>query len=170
MGDDKTMTVGPVQMMVIGFAEPKFTGEIVAELNRLREHEFVRIIDALVVQKDDEGNITAVQASDLSHDEAMEMGAIAGALIGFGYGGDDGVEAGAGLGAAAMEDGHLIPDEEVWYVADTIPNGIRGGHPRPRTSVGHPVARRDRRCRRDRPRRRVDPRQRSGRRGSRSRR
>ena len=22
-----------------------------------------------------------------------------------------------------MEDGHLIPDEEVWYVADTIPNG-----------------------------------------------
>jgi len=110
-------------MMVIGFPEPNFTGEIVAELNRLREHEFVRIIDALVVQKDDDGNITAVQASDLSQDEAMEMGAIAGALVGFGYGGEDALEAGSELGAAAGEDGHLIPDEEVWYVADTIPNG-----------------------------------------------
>jgi uncharacterized membrane protein len=110
-------------MMVIGFPEPNFTGKIVAELNRLREHQFVRIIDVLVVQKDDDGNITAVQASDLSQAEAMEMGAIAGALVGFGYGGDDAVAAGAELGAAAMEDGHLIPDEEVWYVADTIPNG-----------------------------------------------
>ena len=117
------MTVGPVQMMVIGFAEPKFTGKIVAELNRLREHEFVRIIDVLVVQKDDDGDITTVQASDLTPSEAMEMGAIAGALVGFGYGGEDAVEAGAVLGAAAMEDGHLIPEEEAWYVADTIPNG-----------------------------------------------
>ena len=118
------MTLGPVQMMVLGFAEPNFTGKIAAELDRLREHEFVRILDALVVQKDDDGNVTALQTSDLSQDEAMEMGAIAGALIGFGYGEDDeAVEAGAELGTAAGEDGHLIPDEEVWYVADAIPNG-----------------------------------------------
>ena len=52
------------------------------------------------------------------------MGAIAGALIGFGYGEDeDAVEAGAELGAEAMADGHLIPEEEAWYVADAIPNG-----------------------------------------------
>ena len=60
--EDKTVTVGPVQMMVIGFPEPNFTGKIVAELNRLREHEFVRIIDVLVVQKDDDGNVTALNA------------------------------------------------------------------------------------------------------------
>jgi uncharacterized membrane protein len=109
--------------MVIGFGEPNFTGKIAAELDRLREHEFVRIIDALVVQKDQDGNITALQVSDLSQDEAMEMGAIAGALIGFGYGDDEAVDAGAEVGMAAMEDGHLIPDDEVWYVADAIPNG-----------------------------------------------
>jgi hypothetical protein len=51
------------------------------------------------------------------------MGAIAGALIGFGYGDDEAVEAGAELGAEAMADGHLIPEEEAWYVADAIPNG-----------------------------------------------
>ncbi len=117
------MAIGPVQMLVLGFAEPNFTGKIAAELDRLREHEFVKIVDALVVQKDDEGNVTALQVSDLSQDEALEMGAIAGALVGFGYGEDEAVEAGAELGAAAMADGHLIPEDEAWYVADAIPNG-----------------------------------------------
>jgi hypothetical protein len=55
------------------------------------------------------------------------MGAIAGALIGFGYGeGDeDAIEAGAELGAEAMAEkgGHLIAEEDAWYVADAIPNG-----------------------------------------------
>ena len=80
------MAIGPVQMLVLGFAEPNFTGKIAAELDRLREHEFVKIVDALVVNKDENGDITALQVSDLSEDEATEMGAIAGALIGFGYG------------------------------------------------------------------------------------
>jgi len=118
------MAIGPVQMLVLGFSEPNFTGKIAAELDRLREHEFVKIVDALVVQKDAEGNVEALQVSDLSQDEAMEMGAIAGALVGFGYGEDEeSVEAGAELGAEAMADGHLISEGEVWYVADAIPNG-----------------------------------------------
>ncbi len=114
------MTIGPVQMLVLGFSEPEFTGTIAAELERLREHEFVRILDALVVQKDDDGDITALQASDLTTDEAMELGAIAGALIGLGEGD---AESGAELGALEGADGHVIPDEEMWFVADTIPPG-----------------------------------------------
>jgi uncharacterized membrane protein len=119
------MALGPVQMLVLGFSEPNFTGKIAAELDRLREHEFVKIVDALAVQKDDAGNITALEVTDLTQDEAIEMGAIAGALIGFGYGeGDeDAIEAGAELGAERMAGGHLIPEEEAWYVADAIPNG-----------------------------------------------
>ena len=120
------MAIGPVQMLVLGFEEPNFTGKIAAELDRLREHEFVKIVDALVVNKDDEGNITELQVTDLSLDESIEMGAIAGALIGFGYGGDEeSVEAGAELGAESMAEkgGHMIPEEDAWYVADAIPNG-----------------------------------------------
>ena len=83
----------------------------------------VRIIDAIVVQKDDEGDITGMQVSDLTQQEAMEMGAIAGALVGLGEGDEDAVVEGAILGAEEGADGHLIPDEEVWYVADVIPNG-----------------------------------------------
>ena len=107
-------------MMVLGFSEPNFSGAIIAELDRLRQLEFIKIVDALVVEKDAEGEITAVQLSDLSIEEATEMGAIAGALIGLGLGD---AEAGAELGAAAGADGHLIDESEVWYVADTIPNG-----------------------------------------------
>jgi len=118
------MAIGPVQMLVLGFAEPNFTGKIAGELDRLRQNEFIKIVDALVVNKDENGEITALQVSDLSEDESLEMGAIAGALIGFGYGGDEeSVEAGAELGAEAMADGHLIPEEDAWYVADAIPNG-----------------------------------------------
>ena len=114
------MPIGPVQMLVLGFAEPEFTGKIVAELDKLREHAFVRVLDALVVEKDDDGEITAVQLSDLSVDEAMELGALAGALVGLGVGD---AEDGAELGALEGADGHVIPDEEAWYVADTIPPG-----------------------------------------------
>ena len=121
------MAMGPVQMLVLGFAEPNFTGNIAAELDRLRQSEFVKVVDALVVSKDDEGNITQLQVTDLSLDESIEMGAIAGALIGLGYGeGDeDAIEAGAEIGAESMAEkgGHLIPEEDAWYVADAIPNG-----------------------------------------------
>jgi uncharacterized membrane protein len=110
-------------MLVVGFDEPNFTGKIAAELKRLREQDLIRLVDLLVVNKDENGDITAVQTSDLSQDEAMEFGAIAGALIGFGAEGEEGIEAGAIAGAEALADGHAIGDEEVWYVEEAIPNG-----------------------------------------------
>jgi len=46
------MAIGPVQLIVLGFNEPDFHGEIIAELERLRESDTVRVIDALAVHKD----------------------------------------------------------------------------------------------------------------------
>jgi uncharacterized membrane protein len=116
------MPVGPVQVLVIGFDHPEFKGEIREELDRLRESDVVRLIDLIVVNKDDEGNVERVQISDLTTEEAEEFGAIAGALIGLGAGADEeSMEAGALLGAAAGADGHVL-DEDVWYVEDAIPN------------------------------------------------
>ena len=114
---------GPVQMLIVGFNEPKFRGEALAELQRLKEADIVRLVDLLVVRKDDDGNVTTVQTSDLTQEESKELGAIVGALIGLGTGDEDMVEAGALAGAAAGEDGHLIDSEDVWYVADMIPDG-----------------------------------------------
>src|SRR5438552_6577888 len=117
------MSFGPVQILVIGFGDAEFTGTIRAELERLREHDVVRLIDLLVVRKDEDGTIERLQQTDLSQEEAMEFGAIVGALIGVGADGEEGAEAGAVLGAAAMEGGHVFEATDMWYVDDAIPPG-----------------------------------------------
>jgi uncharacterized membrane protein len=114
---------GPVQMLVVGFETDALTGKVLAELKRLREADIVRLVDLLVVAKDDEGDLAVVQATDLSQEEAMEFGALVGALIGFGTGDDEVMEDAAVAGAAAGADSHLIDEANAWYVADAIPPG-----------------------------------------------
>jgi len=117
------MTLGPVQMLVLGFAEPNFTGEIMEEVKRLRENDVIRLVDLLFVSKSEDGSIDAVLASDLSQEEMEGFGAIAGALVGLGMAGEEGAELGAEAGIDAVEDGHVFDESEVWYVADVIPPG-----------------------------------------------
>jgi len=118
------MEMGPVQMLVVGFEDGKFDGEILAELKRLREHDIIRLVDLLFVAKDEQGEVAAVEHSDLSQQEAMEFGALAGALLGLGAAGEEGAEAGAIAGAEAGADGSVLADDgDVWYLADAIPPG-----------------------------------------------
>ena len=120
------MEMGPVQMLVVGFEEGKFEGKILAELRRLREHDIIRLVDLLFVAKDEDGEVAAVEHSDLSPEEAMEFGALAGALLGLGASGEEGAEAGALAGAEAAADGSVL-DDDVWYLADSIPPGTSAG-------------------------------------------
>ena len=116
------MAIGPVQLVVIGFEHPKFTGEVLEELERLRDADTVRVIDALVVMKDADGEVEAVELSQLDIDAAMEFGAKVGALIGLGAAGAEGAVAGAELGAQAAEEGlDLYDEEDVWDVLDELP-------------------------------------------------
>jgi uncharacterized membrane protein len=118
------MTFGPVQMLIVEFDNAGFKGEILPEIERLRESGLIRLVDLLIVVKDDDGNVATVETSDLELDEAMEFGAIAGALIGFGADGEEGMEAGALVGAELGADGSILTGEgEEWYVADAIPPG-----------------------------------------------
>jgi uncharacterized membrane protein len=117
------MAIGPVQLIVLGFAHPDFHGEIIAELERLKETETVRVIDALAVYKDADGQIEIEHLSNLSTAEAIEVGSAIGALIGLGIDGEEGAVAGAQAGADAMADGvHVFSDEDAWDVLDDIPN------------------------------------------------
>jgi uncharacterized membrane protein len=114
---------GPVQVLVVGFDGTTFKGEIMPELQRLKELDIIRLVDMVVVSKDTDGEIFGVELSDLSDDQRAEFGAIAGALIGLGAEGDEeGMEAGAVLGAEAAEDG-VLGDETMWSIADTMPMG-----------------------------------------------
>jgi uncharacterized membrane protein len=118
------MSIGPVQLIVLGFNHPEFHGEIAAELQRLHDEKTVRVIDALAVHKDADGEIEVQHLSNLTREEAIEVGSVIGALIGLGIEGEEGAEAGALLGAAAAaEDGvQVFSDEEAWDVLEEIPN------------------------------------------------
>jgi len=94
------MTIGPVQLLVVAFDQPDFEGDVLAELERLREGDVVRVIDVLVVHKDSDGVVQRIQRSDVSTD-----GAVVSALI--------------GLDAPRPEaDG----EHELWSLDATIPN------------------------------------------------
>lgn len=73
------MAIGPVQLLVLGFNHPNFHGEIIEELERLRDSDTVRVIDALAVHKDAEGEIEVAHLSNLTLDEAVELGTKIGA-------------------------------------------------------------------------------------------
>ena len=120
---DEGLTLGPVQMLIVGFQGDNFDGSIMEELKRLKEHDIVRLIDLLFVKKNEEGDLEIAQRSDLSSDEAQQFGAIVGALVGFGADDEEGAELGAVAGAAELEDGHVFDDDAVWYLGDAIPEG-----------------------------------------------
>jgi uncharacterized membrane protein len=120
------MAIGPVQLIVLGFTQPDFHGEIIAELERLRESDMVRVIDSLAVYKDEQGELEVEHLSNLSEDQAIELGSKIGALIGLGIEGEEGMEAGAVAGAEQAEaDGgvHVFTEQEGWDILEDIPNG-----------------------------------------------
>jgi uncharacterized membrane protein len=121
------MAIGPVQLLVVGFKHPDFQGEIREELDRLRDNDLVRVIDALAVRKDADGNAEALHASQLSGDEQAAFGALVGGLIGLGAAGEEGFEIGAERGAEAVaERGGVLSDETAWDVLEEIPPDTAG--------------------------------------------
>ena len=65
------MAIGPVQLIVLGFSQPDFHGEIIAELERLREADMVRVIDSLVVYKDADGELEVEHLSMRSEERRV---------------------------------------------------------------------------------------------------
>ena len=120
---DAEANFGPVQMLVLEFDRTQFSGEVMPELERLKEAGIIRLVDLLFVRKPVDGDLEVVQQSDLSGDEAVEFGALVGALIGLGTGDEELSYRAALAGAEELEDGHFFGDSEVWYLADAIPEG-----------------------------------------------
>jgi uncharacterized membrane protein len=118
---DKSATYGPIQIWTFAFDGNRFKGEILPELDRLKDAEVIRLIDLLVVRKDAAGRVAPITASDLDWEEATSFGAMIGGLIGFGIDGEEGAAVGAMAGAAELADGHLLSENARQFMIDAIP-------------------------------------------------
>jgi uncharacterized membrane protein len=116
------MAIGPVQLIVLGFNHPEFHGEIIEELERLKASDTVRVIDSLAVYKTAEGELEVEHLSNLTEEEAIEVGTKIGALIGLGIEGEEGLMLGAQAGAEAAADGIDAFSGDEWDVLEEIPN------------------------------------------------
>ena len=121
-----TSRVAPVQLVVIGFPpDAQFRGEIIRALSDLRGRGVIRLIDALFVRKDADGNVVAsMRESDLTLHERELMGAVAGGLLGLMAGGDQESEAlGATLAAQAIavDDAFGLGIGDLQNIKDQLP-------------------------------------------------
>ena len=119
------MEIGPLQLLVVGFVDPKLDGSILDSLAEASDAGLIKVVDLLGVYKDENGEVLAAEMSELTEDEAMTYGAWLGALVGLGAGGTEGAEMGALIGAmnAADEYEYGLDEESLATIAEDIPAG-----------------------------------------------
>jgi hypothetical protein len=70
------MEIGPVDVVIIAFGEPRFDGSVLGELRRLAGEGTIRVLDAMVVMKGEDGAVVTRDIEDLPPDEAEALGFI----------------------------------------------------------------------------------------------
>jgi uncharacterized membrane protein len=102
---------GPVELAVLEFPGSKFNGEIVPALTELVNDGIVRILDLVIVTKDDDGTVTSLELTDLDNDTAALFDDLDGEVSGL-LSEDDLVAAGEALslGSSAA----VIVWEDAW--------------------------------------------------------
>jgi Family of unknown function (DUF6325) len=66
---DAVDELGPVDWIVVEFPGSRFNGQIAPALLDLVERDLVRVLDLLVLKKDDDGSLEAFELSDLDEGE-----------------------------------------------------------------------------------------------------
>ena len=75
------MTLGPLEYLMVAFEGNRFSGEILSALRDAQGKGIIRVIDLLVIKKDEQGNVMALELSDLSEEEARPFSFLAGGLL-----------------------------------------------------------------------------------------
>ena len=109
---DEVLEMGPVDIVVIGFPpDAPRTGEAIPIFVDLVDRGIIRVLDVLVVQKDEQGTVSGLAIADLDGDGANDLLLFEGAQTGM-LGDEDADMAGEALepGEAAV----LICFENAW--------------------------------------------------------
>ncbi len=94
---------GPVQVLVVGFEAPSFSGEVLAELATLREQGVVRLVDVLLVERGEDGTFEILEPPSGSD---PDLGKVAAEILG---------------GGEPSEGDQFLG--ETWSLADAVPPG-----------------------------------------------
>ena len=76
------MVLGPLDFVVIDFPGNQFKGEILPELDAIRASGVVRLVDFIFILKDQQGQITIREVSDLKGEDAQRYRQLTGDLSG----------------------------------------------------------------------------------------
>lgn len=118
------MSIGPIQMVTIGFDGEHPGDDVRAELAKLRRSGVIRVIDMLFVARREDGELVSLQSSDLDEEGKRAVGAWVGGLIGLGAGGPEGARRGAALGAEVLgADALEATTEDIVDIGAMIPPG-----------------------------------------------
>jgi hypothetical protein len=70
---------GPVQVLVVGFDRFTFSGEVMTELDRLREAGTARLLDVLLVERADDGTLHTLPVPEGA---PLGLGSLAASILG----------------------------------------------------------------------------------------
>ena len=65
------MMVGPLGYVVVQFSGSRFIGEILPALSEVQERGCVRLVDLIFINKDETGELTLLEISDLGEEDAL---------------------------------------------------------------------------------------------------
>jgi hypothetical protein len=102
------MEHGPVDVMILAFGEPHFDGSVLAELERLAQSGIIRVLDAMVLMKMEDGTEATLDLEDLPDADKTALGFIETGTRGLFDAEDaatllDGMAAGSAVVALAVE-------------------------------------------------------------------
>lgn len=105
------MKFGPLQLIAIGFDQPDFQGQILAELDAVRGRGVIRLIDLLFVSRNSAGEITLITDTDLGGGYGTTLARLAGL---------NGTGATAPTEAATSDSTYGINADDVRAMIDTM--------------------------------------------------
>jgi len=76
------MKIGPLEYVVIGLEDDRFTSDVLPELNAIQQNGLIRVIDLLFVSKGADGTVTVQEVSEVSEEEQQAYTALAEDLTG----------------------------------------------------------------------------------------
>ncbi len=110
---DIVRPAGPVDIAVIAFDEPKFDGSVASAIADLVANGTVRLLDIILVNKDENGEVSLVEVTDVDGDGIPDLVALQGDIPGLLS------ETDAGVAVEAMPNNSavaMIAWENTWLV------------------------------------------------------